>query len=487
MNYFYDSQTRRFLLQFMRIFSEMYVRNGPDENGMYTLSRVPIVYGDPSNMVAQIIKGQSENTMLPVPMMSAYIDSIKMAPDRRRDTQFVQPLTAMEREFNETTQTYGPGAGTRYGVERYMPVPYDLYLKLDIWTSNTTNKLQILEQIQMIFNPSIMLQQNSNILDWTSIFEVWLEEITWTNRSIPQGGDNTRDVASLRFKLPIWISPPAKVTRSRIIEEIVTRIKTVDDIDPIRNAVANNIFDPFGCMDSETIQIVTTVGNYEISVNKNNLGIDEITLLHPYGNVNAILDWNELFSLYGKIEPSITSIRLKLNPDLDSDSGDILGTIELDPLRKNVLIFTPDQDTLPANTLQPITDIIDPTSVVPGAGLPLAAAGQRYLLTGNSDYAHEPVIPPGVVNSPWGGNFVAYQNDIIQFNGTAWEVIFDSLNSTGKNYVVNNSNQRQYLFENIEKGWTYSYLGTYSPGYWRVENLIKTTTSSICDNGNNSI
>jgi len=200
MDFAYDGQVRRYLVQFMRIFSSLKIRNGPDANGFYTLTTVPVIYGDSSNQVAQIIKGQSENTLIPSPLMSVTIESIKPQPNRRQDTQFVRKATTMSREFNPPGSSsgpincdtngqgsYGSGPGVRYQIESYMAVPYDMMLKLDIWTTNTLNKLQLLEQIWMIFNPSIMLQQDANILDWSSIFEVWLEDVTWSNKSIPQG------------------------------------------------------------------------------------------------------------------------------------------------------------------------------------------------------------------------------------------------------------------------------------------------------------
>ena len=155
MDFHYDSQHRRYLLQFMRIFSDIKVRNGPDTNGIYTLSRVPIVYGDPSWVVAQLLKGASENTLMPAPMFSAYIESIKMAPDRRQDTMFVGKVSTLERGIqgtspavcdNNQSPVYTSKAGIRYDVDRYMPVPYDMYLKLDCWTTNTSNKMQIAEQ-----------------------------------------------------------------------------------------------------------------------------------------------------------------------------------------------------------------------------------------------------------------------------------------------------------------------------------------------------
>lgn len=479
MDFFYDAQYRRYLLQFMRIFSNIKVRNGPDANGLYTISTVPIVYGDPSSMVAQIIKGASENTMLPVPMFSVYIDSIKMSPDRRQDTQFVGKISTVEREFNPATQSYSSRPGIRYDVDRYMPVPYDMYLKLDCWTSNTTTKMQISEQINVIFNPSIQLQQNNNLLDWTSIFEVWMEEYVWTNRSIPQGGEMDRDVMSWKFKVPIWLNPPAKVKRSSLIAEIVTNVFNVADVGSIERSIDGK-YDAFReCFDGIPMQIVTTQGNYKISVSRNN-NQDEIVLLNQNGAVDPEQSWQNLIQIYGQITPNITKIRLKLDPNLDVDTLDIIGGIEQDPARQNVLIFTPDTDTLPATTIPSILSIIDPTEVWPGNVLPAAAAGQRYLLTSQTSAGEEPAIPPGVSTSPWGANIVAYPNDIIEFNGVNWIVIFDSRNSTGLNYVVNNSDSSQYTFNGSE--WSYTYYGVYSQGYWRIDNIIQAPNGTTNNN-----
>lgn len=470
MDFFYDMQTRRYLLQFMRIFSDIKVRNGPDANGLYTITRVPIVYGDPSWVVAQIIKGGSENTLMPAPMFSAYIDNIKLAPDRRQDTQFVGKVSTVEREFDPLTQTYGSGPGIRYDVDRYMPVPYDITFKLDCWTTNTTNKLQLMEQINTIFNPSIQLVQNNNLLDWTSIFEVFMEDFTWTNRSVPNGGEQERDVMSWKFKVPMWINPPAKVKKSSLIAEIVTNVFSELDINNVAASVDSREYDVFRtCFEDIPIQIITTEGDFKISVARVG-NHDEITLLGQYGSDVPVHSWQDLIQIYGQIDPNITKIRLKLDPDIEVSTSDIIGGIAQDPIRQNVLIFTPDTDTLPANTIPPIANIIDPTEMSPGHGLPTAVVGQRYLLTSADSAGEEPAIPPGVPLSPWGSNIIAYPNDIIEFNGVEWRVIFDSRNSAGANYVVNNSNSSQYTFDGVN--WTYTYYGIYSPGYWRLDNII---------------
>lgn len=462
----------------MRIFSDIKIRNGPDANGLFTIQRVPILYGDPSIIVAQIIKGASENTMLPSPMFSAYIDDIAIAPKRRNDTMFVGKVSTIEREFDAATQEYGPGPGIRQDVERYMPVPYDITFKLDCWTTNTTTKLQIMEQIMTIFNPSVQLQQNSNILDWSSIFEVFFDDFTWTNRNIQQQTGDERDIMTFKFKVNAWINPPAKLKRSGLIAEIVTQVFNVADVNSLRGRVENE-YDPFGCIGGTPIQIITTEGDYKISVEQGT-GHDIITLLNEYGQPDPTLSWFDLIQKYGQITPNISKIRLKLDPNIDLDTSDIIGGIALDPVNKNIMFFTPDLDTLPGTTLSPIITIIDPMEMFPGGGLPVAAAGQRYLLTSHDSTGEEPAIPPNVAGSPWGSTLVAYPNDIIEFNGINWVVSFNSRNATGKNYVVNNENSSQYTFDGVD--WTYTYYGQYAPGYWRIDNIISAPNGTTINN-----
>jgi hypothetical protein len=404
-----------------------------------------------------------------------------MSPGRRQDTQFVGKVSTVEREHNPILKSYGNGPGIRQDVERYMPVPYDLFLKLDVWTPNITTKLQIFEQIAVIFNPSIQLQQNSNLLDWTSIFEVFLEDYTFTSRSIPQGGTDDRDVMSFKFKLPIWINPPAKLKRSSLVAEIVSNVFYSGNVNSTRASIQGD-YDPFRtCIDDAPVQIITTEGNYKVSVEKQG-STDIVTLLSQYGESSTELNWFSLIQKYGQITPNITKLRLKLDPNIDISDGDIIGNIYVDSDNPNRLFFTVDIDTLPASTLPPIYDIIDPTEVWPGNHLPMAAPGQRYLLTSSDSAGEEPAIPPGVETSPWGSNIVAYPNDIIEYNGVYWTVIFDAKISFGKNYVINNANSSQYVFDSETQAWAYTYYGEYSPGYWRIDGIMSAAEDQGLDN-----
>ena len=224
MDYFYSGQLRNYRLQIIRAFSGIQVETGPDRLGTKILSVVPCIYGDPSRMAAVILAGNSENKIPPAPFITCTISGLAMNAARRQDPTFVGKIRVNEREYDAENNRYLQTIGNKYTVERHMPVPYDLSIQLDIWSNNLQIKEQILEQILQVFNPSIELQTSVNSLDWTAINLIELKDITWSSRSIPIGTDNPIDVTTLRFDIPIWINPPAKVKRQVIIQQIITNI-----------------------------------------------------------------------------------------------------------------------------------------------------------------------------------------------------------------------------------------------------------------------
>jgi hypothetical protein len=183
------------------------------------------------------------------------------------------------------------------------------------------------------------------------------------------------------------------------------------------------------------------------------------------------LSWVDLFKLYGKVEPNITRLRLKLGNDLDSDVGDVIGFITQDPTRSNILFFTPDTDVLPTVSVSPITRIIDPRKDIPGITLPVPAIGQRYLLSSSEVDSNDLAIIGNVPGNIW-GNISAHNNDIIEYTNSGWVVSFNSIASTSNQYTINTSNNAYYMYNG--ETWVYVYYGIFPNGFWRIENLIKT-------------
>ena len=188
-NHFYDNQVRRYILQFIRMFSGFTVKTGKKMNDGTTdyYIRVPSRYGDVSRMAATILKGNSENVVQSAPFIAAHVQSLQ--PDRQRlqEPFFNDAVSVNERKFDSNSNSYTSEPGQKYSVKRLMPVPYLLNMQVDIWTSNTDQKLQLLEQILVLFNPALEIQHNDNPVDWTTITVVEMTDLQWTSRGIPAG------------------------------------------------------------------------------------------------------------------------------------------------------------------------------------------------------------------------------------------------------------------------------------------------------------
>src|ERR1700691_2000811 len=223
LDYWYDAQIRRYCLQFLRIFSGFKYETGITASGDHILRTVPATLASRDKQTANIINNNTENTAHTIPQFSVFIKSIEQIDERRQDPNFIRMENITERGIDPVTNLYTNKRGLQYTVESYMPVPYDLVLTVDLWTSNENQKHQLMEQILTLFNPSIDLQTSTNSVDWTALTIVKLTgPIEWTSTNFPVTTDV--EITSINFTLPIWINPPSKVKRSNIITEIITNI-----------------------------------------------------------------------------------------------------------------------------------------------------------------------------------------------------------------------------------------------------------------------
>ena len=440
LDYWYDAQIKRYLTQLVRVFSNFQVKEYTSNGVNY--NRVPARYGDISRMVAHILRNNSENAINSAPQITLSIQSIQPARDRIQEPYFVDTKQVAEREWDKANGIYTSDQGNLYTTKRYMPVPYNLSLQVDVWTTNTDTKLQILEQIFVIFNPSIQLQSNDNPLDWSSVFEVEMTDINWSSRTLPQGVDENLDIATLTFSVPIWISPPAKVMRQQIIQQILTDIHNTNSVADL--GFDSAYYDFFGQIDSDST-IIVAPNDYRVRLQGGTA-----TLVDPQGNV---AEWSSIIEMLGEIG-EVSRLELNTTDDHEDRTKMVIGGVTENPLSGNSLIFNLDRDTLPSNTVPAITKIINPQSNRPGAGLDPQTAGQRYLITEDisTDYVE------------WGID--ASANDIIEFDGNNWTVSFDASAVTDQHWVTNEFTNKQYTWK--DSMWISSHEGTYNPGYWRL-------------------
>lgn len=443
MQYFYDNQIRKYIQQFMRLFIGFSVEIGKSANGEPIYKSVPVTYGDVSRMTSHIIKDNSENVLNSTPYISCYISDLKMSPDRRRFPAFENKMQVVEKKLDHTTGEYLNEPGDRYQVTQYSPVPYDITMNVDIWTSNTDQKLQLLEQIGVIFNPSVNLRTNNNLIDWSSLTYVEMQSINWSSRSIPSGADDVIDIATFQFLLPILLNPPAKVQKQTLIHTIINRLITVRD-DELNYFTLREKFES-----QLPSYIIITPENYRIEFVNNS-----IRLLNRYGNTEDPISWLDLISQYGDYRKGISQIRFRHTNNPTDPTNDIVGLIYLNENDEYNLSVVLNEDTIPAYTMSPITSTIDPQQNYPGdSEYPVTPIGTRFLLLSD--------IPD---NGLW--NVEGKENDIVELTDLGWAISFVAENVSDQQYILDLSNNKQYEWTGEQ--WQDSFEGIYRAGFWRL-------------------
>ena len=218
-------------------------------------------------------------------------------------------------------------------------------------------------------------------------------------------------------------------------------------------------------------RVVVTPGNFDLLVlNKiasllqdNHIGDIDTTI--PQNVVN----WRMLLDLYpGEFRAGLSQIRL-MKPDRSSE---IVAYISLDPLDETKMVLNYDADTIPGNTIigsrGTIDAIVDPTTFNPTTQT--LTAGIRYLILENINV--NPAFGTGGYDGPdaWKNtdhtDFQAHANDIIEWSGTAWSIIFNSSATTTVTYITNAYTGIQYKWN--ENTWSKSFEGVYDKGLWRL-------------------
>lgn len=446
MDFFYDEQIRRYVLQWVRVFSGFQVREV--YNGEYVYHTVPARYADSSRMVSHILRHNSENIINSAPMITVAIENIKMMPDRRQEPFHINTRQVAEREFDRSTGEYTSKPGNLYTIQTHMPVPYNAEISVDIWTTNSDTKTQLLEQMLVLFNPGLQLQQNNNPLDDTNVFEFFMTDTQWSNRSLPTGVDDVIDISTLKFESTMWLNPPAKVKRQKIINTIITNIHSVDTVEALN--YDGSVYQFFDRLTPDA-QVVVTPGDYHLEISG-----DTATLLTPDGEPAS---WRDLIAKHGYLEAT-SRISLNTTNNIENELDLIYGGISYTG-DDSVLRFDLIPDTLPQNTLASFNMVIDPQQNFPGDGsLPAPVVGQRYLITSdlNSDSPYS--------QNNWSG-VEAVANDILEFNGATWSVAFDSSSIDTHTYVTNAYTGQQFVWTG--ENWQGTYEGIYNPGYFRLE------------------
>lgn len=282
-NYIFDNQLRQYLLQFVAIFNGLQVQTGVGECGEAEFISVPIVIGHKDRVVAAIMAGNTQNRVFSLPTMAAHLVEIAPAPERRKVQAYVDQRV--------TLPVGGVFPDDLTVVKRAMPIPYNITVELSIYTSNTHQRDQILEQILVLFNPDLQIQKSDGPFDWTKLTKVELTGIS-NEENYPSSTDRRIILWTLTFDIPIFLSIPMGV-KDDLVRRVIIQIgnmgsMVVGEVDNDGNLVPFN--EPFARVDFDTRPVPTPDQCTYIQTDlPQNPGLDE-TWFNP--NTNQVKRWN---------------------------------------------------------------------------------------------------------------------------------------------------------------------------------------------------
>lgn len=215
--YYYEGQLRSYLLQFCNIFAGLKVQTGKGECDEPEFMTVPIFMGSRDRVVAAIQAGNTQNKPFALPAMAAHMTGLTISPNRKG-------IGVVDKRVHLPAGGVFPG--DLKTVTRIMPIPYIMSMELAMYASNTQQIHQMLEQILVLFDPTLQIQKNDSSFDWTKIASVELTGIN-NEENYPTGIDRRVINWSLNFEMPIYLSLPGDLKKD-MVEKIFIQMGDLD-------------------------------------------------------------------------------------------------------------------------------------------------------------------------------------------------------------------------------------------------------------------
>jgi hypothetical protein len=149
MSYFHHSLLRNLTISFGSIFNNLYIRKTEDDGAIIDEYRVPLSYANKDRFISKI-RGENDGVRIQsfIPRIGFTMESLAYAPDRQ--------LSA----HNKITGNVKQVDNAWIKNTSYTPAPYDVDYNVSIYTNNTDDSLQLIEQIAPMFRPDFNISVN---------------------------------------------------------------------------------------------------------------------------------------------------------------------------------------------------------------------------------------------------------------------------------------------------------------------------------------
>jgi hypothetical protein len=224
--YFYNASIRKTLEIFGVLFSNIIIkRNVGIPNS--TELKVPIVYSPRDRLIAraqQVPDLEQPIVAFTYPAMGFEMTDLRYDPSRK--------LNNVQKIRNCSIDN---------AISSFLPVPYNLTIELNIIAVNSTDILQIIEQILPYFTPTLSV--SANMSDFGSPaspvnIPFTLDNVSFNDTYLDNFQDDTREITyTLRFTAQTYIFGAVQDNSGQVIRQVFVNVN--EGLNNYTNAVTN--------------------------------------------------------------------------------------------------------------------------------------------------------------------------------------------------------------------------------------------------------
>ena len=209
--HFYHKQIRNTVIAFGTIFNNINIKRLDSSGNPLQSLKVPLSYSPKEKFIARLdqqasLTGTDSSVAITLPRMAFDINGYSYDPTRKLNK-------------NQKRGVVTTNADTTKLNTQYSPVPYDVSIELNVFTANSDDGLQIIEQILPYFQPdyTVTMIENS-VMDSKRDIPFILESVNYEDSYAGSLTDTRRITYSLSFTAKIYLYGP--ISTSAIIKTV---------------------------------------------------------------------------------------------------------------------------------------------------------------------------------------------------------------------------------------------------------------------------
>jgi hypothetical protein len=257
--HFYHKQIRNTVIAFGTIFNNINIKRLDSSGNPLQNIKVPLSYSPKEKFIARLeqqssLTGSDSSVAITLPRMAFEITGYSYDASRKLNK-------------NQRVGVVTSNADTTKLNAQYSPVPYDVSFELGIYTSNSDDGLQIIEQILPYFQPdyTVTMIENST-MDTKRDIPFVLESTSYSDSYAGDLTTSRRIEYTLSFTAKIYLYGP--ISTSAIIKKVSADLYAdTSDQSPSRSERVTVTPNPTSADKDDTYTYTTTLDFFDDGLN----------------------------------------------------------------------------------------------------------------------------------------------------------------------------------------------------------------------------